>query len=338
MDAAAIAQVRRFNRLVTQRVGALDDHFLGRNRPLGESRLLYEIGPAGTDLRTLRERLGLDSGYVSRLIEGLRREGLVAVGRGTRDGRVRTARWTAAGRREVRLMDRRADQVAVGLLESLPEERRGRLVEAMTQVHRLLRLAGLRIERVSPASRAARACVANYFAELDRRFERGFDPAASLPADDRELVPPRGAFLVGSIDGEPVACGGVKLISSGVGSLKRMWVADTVRGLGIGRRMLEALEEEARGLGVTTLRLETNHTLEEAIRLYRSAGYAEVAAFNADPYAHHWFEKALGPQACSRPRTAQLRPRSTMGPEPATRRSRNRSRSRSRRPGSSDAT
>jgi DNA-binding MarR family transcriptional regulator/N-acetylglutamate synthase-like GNAT family acetyltransferase len=294
MDAAAIAQVRRFSRLVTQRVGALDDHFLGRNRPLGESRLLYEIGPAGTDLRTLRERLGLDSGYVSRLIEGLRREGLVTLGRGARDGRVRTARWTAAGRREVRLMDRRADRVAEGLLQSLPEERRGRLVEAMTEVHHLLRLAGLRIERVSPASPAARGCVGNYFAELDRRFECGFDPAASLPADDRELVPPQGAFLVGSIDGEPVACGAVKLISSGVGSLKRMWVAESVRGLGIGRRMLEALEQEARGLGVIQLRLETNRALEEAIRLYRSAGYAEVAAFNADPYANHWFEKSLG--------------------------------------------
>jgi DNA-binding MarR family transcriptional regulator/N-acetylglutamate synthase-like GNAT family acetyltransferase len=309
MDPAAVAQVRRFNRLVTQRVGALDDHFLGRNRPLGESRLLYEIGPGGTDLRALRERLGLDSGYVSRLIEGLRREGLVTLGRGARDGRVRTARWTPAGRREVRLMDRRADRVAEGLLESLPEERRGRLVEAMTEVHRLLRLAGLRIERVSPASPAARTCVANYFAELDRRFERGFDPAASLPADDRELVPPRGAFLIASIDGEAVACGAVKLISSRLGSLKRMWVADSVRGLGIGRRMLEALEQEARGLGVTTLRLETNRALEEAIRLYRSAGYAEVAAFNADPYANHWFEKAL-PEPCgpkSEPGTGRAR-------------------------------
>jgi DNA-binding MarR family transcriptional regulator/N-acetylglutamate synthase-like GNAT family acetyltransferase len=313
MDPALITQVRRFGRLVTQRVGALDDHFLGRNRPLGESRLLYEIGPAGTDLRTLRERLGLDSGYVSRLIEGLRREGLVATGRGPRDGRRRTARWTPAGRREVQLMDRRADQVAVGLLESLPEERRGRLVDAMTEVHRLLRLAGLRFERVNPASPAARACVGNYFAELDRRFDSGFDPGASLPADDRDLVPPRGAFLIASIDGEAVACGAVKLVSSGVGSLKRMWVAESVRGLGIGRRMLEVLEQEARGLGVTTLRLETNRTLQEAIRLYHSAGYAEVTAFNADPYAHHWFEKTLEPVAAARPGSGARRGRRPPG-------------------------
>jgi GNAT superfamily N-acetyltransferase len=108
-------------------------------------------------------------------------------------------------------------------------------------------------------------------------------------------MPPSGAFLVASVDGEPVACGAVKVTSRGVGSLKRMWVAGTVRGLGVGRRMLEALEGEARRLGVTTLRLETNRTLEEAIRLYRAAGFLEVPAFNADPYAHHWFEKTLGP-------------------------------------------
>ena len=136
--------------------------------------------------------------------------------------------------------------------------------------------------------------MAHYFAELDRRFEQGFDPAASLPADDADLLPPRGAFLVASLDGEPVACGAVKRLAPRVGSLKRMWVAAGARGLGIGRRMLEALEREARRLGLTTLRLETNGALTEAIALYKSAGFREVAAFNDDPYAHHWFEKRLG--------------------------------------------
>ena len=107
------------------------------------------------------------------------------------------------------------------------------------------------------------------------------------------MAPPNGAFLVATIEGEPVACGAVKTIDPGVGSLKRMWVAESTRGLGLGRRLLALLEEEARALGLVALRLETNRALEEAIRLYRSAGYVEVAAFNADPYAHHWFEKRL---------------------------------------------
>lgn len=294
MLADEILQVRQFNRLVTQRVGALDDHFLGRDRPLGESRLLYEIGAQGADLRDLRRRLGLDSGYVTRLVQTLEEQGLIRLSPGTEDQRLRRARWTAAGRREVREMNRRADEAAAGLLDPLTPAQRTRLVAAMAEVHRLLQLAGMQIERVDPASPAARWCVARYFDELNRRFESGFDPGASLPADDRDLIPPQGAFLVASVDGEPVASGAVKSVSPGVGSLKRMWVAETVRGLGIGRRMLEALETQARELGMTSLQLETNQTLQEAIRLYRSAGFREVARFSSDPYAHHWFEKRLG--------------------------------------------
>ena len=288
-----ISQVRAFNRLVTQRAGALNDHFLGRDRPLGESRLLYDIGADGADLRDVRRRLGLDAGYVTRLVQALEEKGLVRVSQGTADQRVRNARLTVAGRREVREMNDRSDEAAGALLNALTSAQRARLVAAMAEVHRLLQLAGLQIERVDPASPAARWCVDRYFAELDRRFESGFDPAASLSAEDPDLVPPRGAFLLASVDGESVACGAVKSISPAVGSLKRMWVADRARGLGIGRRMLDALEVQARELGLSTLRLETNQTLHEAIRLYRSAGFREVAAFNADPYAHHWFEKSL---------------------------------------------
>ncbi len=288
-----IAQVRRFNRLVTQRAGALDDHFLGRDRPLGESRVLYEIGSRGADLRELRARLGLDSGYLSRLVQSLAAAGLVKVSAGPEDERVRRARLTAAGLAEVEEMNRRSDQAAEAILTPLTQSQRERLVAAMTEVHRLLQAAGARIERVDPASPAARWCVSQYFAELASRFEEGFDPGQSIPADDDELRPPRGAFLLASVDGEPVACGALTEISPGVGSLKRMWVAGSMRGLGFGRRMLGALEDQARELGFTTLRLETNRALTEAISLYRNSGYMEVAAFNTDPYANHWFEKHI---------------------------------------------
>jgi GNAT superfamily N-acetyltransferase len=159
---------------------------------------------------------------------------------------------------------------------------------------RVRRAARVRIERVHPADEGARRCVARYFAELDRRFDHGFDPGASIPADDEELVPPRGAFLVALLDGEPVGCGAVKSLTAETGSVKRMWVAETARGLGLGRRLLQALEEQALALGLTRLRLETNRGLREAIALYTGSGYREVAAFNDDPYADHWFEKEIG--------------------------------------------
>ena len=293
MVSEQIAQVRRFHRLVTQRVGALEDHFLGRDRPLGESRVLFEIGAVGADLRDLRARLGLDSGYLSRVIRSLESRGLVTVRARSDDERVRRAHLTAAGLAEVDEMNRRSDRAAEVMLAALPEAQRERLVAAMSEVHTLLRAAGTRIEQVDPTTPAARWCVEQYFAELASRFDEGFDPALSIPADDGELRPPRGTFLIACIDGEPVACGAVKTIAPGVGSLKRMWVAASVRGLGIGRRMLAALESYARELGLTTLRLETNRTLTEAIHLYRSSGYIEVARFNTEQYADHWFEKYL---------------------------------------------
>src|SRR5687768_3690412 len=156
MIAEHVAQVRRFNRLVTQRAGALDDHFLGRDRPLGESRVLYEIGSRGADLRQVRARLGLDSGYLSRLVQSLESKGLVKLQPGPVDERVRRAKLTRAGLAELNEMNRRSDQAAEAVLAPLTEPQRERLVAAMVEVNRLLQAAGAVIDRVDPASDAAR--------------------------------------------------------------------------------------------------------------------------------------------------------------------------------------
>src|SRR2546430_9117941 len=92
MEPGMIGQVRSFNRAVTQRAGALNDAFLSRGRPLGQARLLWEIGPAGSDVRLLRSRLDLDSGYLSRLLRSLESDGLVAVEPSQADRRVRPGR------------------------------------------------------------------------------------------------------------------------------------------------------------------------------------------------------------------------------------------------------
>jgi DNA-binding MarR family transcriptional regulator/GNAT superfamily N-acetyltransferase len=294
MDDAATRQVRAFNRSVTQRIGALQDEYLARGRPLGASRVLWEIGADGTDLRALRARLDLDSGYLSRLVRSLEQDGLVALEPGERDKRVRTARLTAAGRAERELLDRRSDELATSLLAGLNDAQRTRLVEAMGVVERLLTAGLVAVDVEDPASTAARACIESYFAELDSRFDAGFDPGRSISADVEELTEPAGLLLVARLRGEPIGCGALKLHGRKPAEIKRMWVAPTARGLGVGRRILSELEEHARRRGVRLVRLETNETLREAGGLYRSAGYAEVEAFNDEPYAHHWFEKRLG--------------------------------------------
>lgn len=301
MLAEQVVQVRRFNRLVTQRAGALNDEYLGRDRPLGHSRVLYEIGPQGADLRELRTRLALDSGYLSRVVQSLMASGLVSLQVSAEDERVRRAVLTPAGEAEYGEMDRRSDELAAAYLAPLSESQRTRLVTAMAEVHQLLRAAGTRIERVDPSSAAARWCLDQYFRELVERFEAGFDPARSIPAADHEMRPPLGAFLVAGVDGEWVACGAIRQTAPAAGYIKRMWVSPSVRGLGVGRRMLAALEQAGAELGFTTIQLETNRALPEAIQLYRSAGYSEVAPFNDETYAHHWFEKHLNAEAPATP-------------------------------------
>ena len=293
MSGSAVGQVRSFNRLITERVGALNDRYLARDRPLGEARLLWEIGNDGSDIRRLRSRLDLDSGYLSRLLRSLEAAGLVRVEPSKLDKRVRTVRLTPAGLAERELLDRRSNELASSLLEPLSEPRRERLVAAMAEVERLLTAAIVEMDVVDPADGSAQLCLGEYFAELGRRFETGFDPALSISAGLDELRLPAGLFLVASLRGDPVGCGALKFHDSGPTELKRMWVAESARGLGIGRRLLTELEHHATAHGSRVVRLETNRTLHEAIDLYRSAGYREVEAFNAEPYAHHWFEKRL---------------------------------------------
>jgi ribosomal protein S18 acetylase RimI-like enzyme len=284
MDGALVQRVRRFNRTVTQRVGALDEAYLARGRPLGQCRVLWEIGDGGCEVRALRARLDLDSGYLSRLLSALRADGLVEVVAAA-DGRVRTVRLTPAGAVERDELDRRSDDLAAGMLAPLDEAQRDRLVAAMGVVERLLVASMVRVAPADPDQPEARACLDAYAAELAARFDNGFDPARSNPADGLLL-------LVATLHSAAVGCGALRFRDA-YAEVKRMWVAPSVRGLGLGRRLLAELEATAADRGVHTLRLETNKALTEAIALYRSAGYREVAPFNDETYAHHWFEKEI---------------------------------------------
>ena len=294
MDQVMIGQVRRFNRAVTQRAGALEDAFLSRGRPLGQARVLWEIGPEGRDIKALRARLDLDSGYLSRLLRSLEGDGLVVVEPSGADGRVRTARLTEDGQAERAELDRLSDEAAAALLQPLSTQQQDRLVAAMAEVERLLAVSAVQVAVYDPRHPDARRAVQAYVTELARRFEGGFDPDRSISATEDEMSPPAGLFLMATLHGEAVGCGALKFHGGAPAEIKRMWVASGVRGLGLGRRLLAELEAQARAHGAGTVRLETNRALDEAIGLYRTAGYREVAAFNDEPYAHHWFEKTIG--------------------------------------------
>jgi DNA-binding MarR family transcriptional regulator len=199
--------LRRFNRAWSQRVGLLEESYLGQGRSLGASRLLFEMGREGASALDLRRRLGLDSGYLSRLLRGLEDEGLVTVRADPGDQRRRVAVPTAKGRRAIDRLDQRSEERALALVEPLGPSQRQRLREALATADRLIRAATCTIEGVDVASEEAVAAVARYFAELDTRFPRGFDPGDASSTDLEGMRPPDGAFLVARVEGAVIGCG-----------------------------------------------------------------------------------------------------------------------------------
>lgn len=290
VDAGAVAVVRRFSRLVTARVGALDEDYLARSRPLGQARVLWEIGRTGCEVRVLRARLGLDSGQLSRTLRTFENEGLVSVSTRENDTRVRVAALTAAGAAEWDELEEASESVAATLLDPLTERQRDRLITAMGIIERLVLASLVEVTERPPTDPLARACLRAYHEELEQHFGGRFDAGG---AEDH-LAPPDGLLLVAVLQGEPVGCGGLLFATTEPPEIKRLWTAHAIRGTGLGRRLLLDLERRATGTGASSVRLDTNGGLSEALALYRSSGYAEIPPYNDNPHAHHWFEKRLG--------------------------------------------
>jgi DNA-binding MarR family transcriptional regulator/GNAT superfamily N-acetyltransferase len=291
---AQVAEVRRFSRTVTQRVGAPNDKFVSRDRPLALSRLLWEIGTEGGEIVMLRSRLDLDSGQMSRMLRSLEADGLITVTPSRVDRRIRVAALTEKGLAERALLDERSDDLAASILEPLSSAEQDELVAAMRTVQRLITTSLVELRHVDPEIPDAQRCLRAYVAELNRRApQRGFDPSQGATAKPHEVRPPNGAFVIAYLREEAIGCGAVKHHPGNVTDIKRMWLAESARGLGLGRRLLEHLEQLAREHGSSEAHIETSDVLPEAVALYRSAGYLEVAPFNDEPFADRWFAKPL---------------------------------------------
>lgn len=291
MQPSPIARFRRFARAVTTEVGALDHSFLGRGRPLGVARVLNAIGQGRTDIADIRDYLGLDSGLMSRLLRTLEDEGLITIMPDPADGRRRIATMTPAGVTEFAAYEDISNSRAETLFQKHPHPEA--LLAAMDLVASALGRDCITIEITDPRSEMSANCLQEYYAELAQRFEGGFDVARSADPDALDMVAPRGTFLLAMSDGLPIGCAGLKGTDKGYAEVKRLWIAPSARGLGLARKLMQAIEDSARDLGITTLRLDTNRALPEAIKLYRSSGWTEIDRFNDDPYPDFFFEKRL---------------------------------------------
>jgi DNA-binding MarR family transcriptional regulator len=286
-----VSRFRRFARAVTTEVGALDTSFLGRGRPLGAARVLCAIGAGCADVADIREYLGLDSGLMSRLLRSLEEESLVRTVAHPDDARRRVAVLTRTGRREFEAYEKLSNSRASALLARAP--RAQELLNAMDLIASALGRDRIAIEEADPRGDAARYCLAEYYAELARRFEKGFDVALSRDPHAADMVRPGGAFLLAVSDGMPIGCVGLKGTGGQTGEIKRLWICPTARGFGLAKRLMRAAEDVARELSIEILRLDTNSALPEALKLYPALGWVEIERFNDDPYPDRFFDKRL---------------------------------------------
>lgn len=288
----AIARLRRFNRAVTREVGALDTSFLGRGRPLGAARVLQLVRPEGTDVALIRDRLALDSGLMSRFLRALEREGLIETATDPADRRRRIARLTPAGEAEMTAYDAIGHDRAARLI-ARAGARSAEVVAAMDLIASLLNRDQVEIRPADPDSPEALFCLQSYFDELAARVAIVKPGMFSLPDPGADSYrPPQGRFLVAWSDDLPVGCVSLRPLDARTAEVKRLWVHDSARGQGLARRLMAAIEDEARAMGHRTLKLDTNSALSEAIALYRGSGWTDIAPYTGTP-ADTWMGKTL---------------------------------------------
>ena len=283
-------RLRRFNRLLTRRIGLLDERYLGSPLPFAQARLLYEIAllaPLGT--HHLRRLLAVDAAALSRGLAGLLARRLVRRRTDVANARQRIVDVTPRGRRLLGTLDGRASARFGAMVDRLLAADRSRLAAAVDEARRLLIGAVVRIERRPAAHPDVAAAQAAYLGEVARRLGHPLDPWNQRP------IAPATAFLV--VDGRrPVGCGALRRIAPGVGEIKRMWLHPDARSLGLGKRLLDALESAAAAAGDREIRLDTNAALGAAIALYEAAGYRRIARYNDNPDATHFYAKRLVPR------------------------------------------
>jgi DNA-binding MarR family transcriptional regulator/GNAT superfamily N-acetyltransferase len=294
--AAPVAAMRAFNRFYTRRLGVLQDKLLATRFSLAESRLLYELAQApGLTAAALARELGLDAGYLSRLLAGLRQRGLVKAQAAAHDRRQTLLSLTAAGRRALAPLEQRSRDQVAALLAPLSAAQQQELLAATARVEALLggRAAApatapvtLRHHRPGDIGWVIARHGALYAQEFgwDQRFEA---LVARIAADfiDR-FDAEREACWIAEQQGTPLGC--VFLVQArddstgapeaGVAQLRLLLLEPAARGLGLGRRLVDECTAFARAAGYTRIRLWTNAVLSAARGIYAKAGYRLLAS------------------------------------------------------------
>lgn len=286
--AARIAAVRRFTRLYTRKIGVLDQRLLKSPFSLSEGRVLYELAHRrALTARDLGEWLGIDAGYLSRMLKGFAKRGLVRRTPSNADARERQLELTPAGRRAFAPLDRQSHTDVGTMLGALPDAKQRKLVEAMGAIETILgadepeqaaKRTGYRLRAPRPGDigwiihRQEVLYHREYgwnedfealIAGILSRFMTEFDPAM-----EKCWIAERGGEIAGSVF--------VVKKTKTVAQLRLLYVEPDARGLGIGRRLVNECVTFARRKGYRRITLWTNDVLVSARRIYEAAGFRLV--------------------------------------------------------------
>ncbi len=278
--------VRRFNRFYTRRIGALGEALLRTRFSLTEARVVYELAQrAPTTATALGEALGIDAGYLSRILRGFQERGLLERRPSPSDGRQQLLALTDDGRAAFTELDDASQRDVAAMLARLPDPDRGRLVEAMRRVEALLQPAPasaepftLRTHRPGDLGWVVQRHGELYHAEYGwgERFEALV--ARTIVDFVEQLDPARERCWIAERDGERVGC--IFVVRhperGGVARLRLFLIEPHARGLGLGRRLVQEVTRFARGAGYHTITLWTQQALLAARHLYREEGYRVV--------------------------------------------------------------
>lgn len=279
-----IAAIRRFNRFYTRRIGVLSRSYLGGPYSLAELRVLYELTQrTGATASDIAEALGLDHGYLSRILAGFSRRKLIARIKAPNDGRQRLITLTDKGRREYAPYEQRSQEHVAALIAPLPDAEQDRIVAAMTGIEQLLssQSARPRPYRLRPHRPGDMGWIVARHGVLYAE-ERGWNSEIEAVCADvvagflRAFNPARDCCWIAEIAGEPV--GSVMLVrqDDAVAKLRLLLIEPRARGLGIGRRLTEECIRFARQAGYDKITLWTHEVLTAARAIYERAGFRRV--------------------------------------------------------------
>ena len=293
-----IDTVRRFNRFYTRRIGVLETRYLGSPFPLPQARVLYELGQRGVATASeLGAELDLDLGYLSRLVQSLRRQGLLQGEPSKEDARRVRLSLSAKGRKVYLQLDARSRQEVAGMLDQLPAPQQQRLVGALQAVEAVLerkdKPVSLREHRPGDIGWVVHAHGRFYAEEYgwDERFEAlvAEIAAAFVQNFDRK----RERCWIAEMDGEPVGSVFVVKDTKTTAKLRLLIVDPKARGRGLGKRLVEECIRFAREKGYRRLALWTQSNLSAARGIYRAAGFRKVkeekhASFGVKLTGEYW--------------------------------------------------